>query len=195
MGGLTFTERYYLVFPYHLLYVTSMTGTLFKPTDQILNEPQIRQKIKRMAFEIYENNFGETELLLAGIQENGFVLARLLGSEITRISGISVKLMSISLHKTEPLQHEIILDPTPESLQDAVVILVDDVLNTGKTLAYSLRPLLMANVKKIETATLINRHHTLYPISATYTGYSLATTLQDHIRVVLNEEQFGAYLI
>jgi pyrimidine operon attenuation protein / uracil phosphoribosyltransferase len=172
-----------------------MTETFFNPTDQILDEPQIRQKIKRMAFEIYENNFNESELILAGIQENGFVLARLLGAEITRISGIPTKLISISLHKTEPLQHDITIDPTLENLQDAVVILVDDVLNTGKTLAYSLQPLLTANVRKIETATLINRHHTLYPIHATYTGYSLATTLNDHIRVALTEEQFGAYLI
>jgi pyrimidine operon attenuation protein/uracil phosphoribosyltransferase len=172
-----------------------MTQPIFRPTDQILNEPQIRQKIKRMAFEIYENNFNENELILAGIQENGFVLARLLGAELSRISGLSIQLISISLHKTEPLQHPIHLDPSPQHLQDAVVILVDDVLNTGKTLAYSLQPLLTADVKKIETATLINRHHTLFPISATYTGYSLATTLNDHIRVVLTEEQFGAYLI
>lgn len=172
-----------------------MTNPIFNLTNRILDEPQIRQKIKRMAFEIYESNFGETEIVLAGIQENGFLLAQFLGEELTRISGIPVRLTGITLHKTDPLQHEIKLEPAPESLQDAVVILVDDVLNTGKTLAYSLKVLLDKDLKKIETATLINRHHTLFPISATYTGFSLATTLNDHIRVVLTAEQFGAYLI
>lgn len=172
-----------------------MPDILFQTTDQILDGPQIRQKIKRMAFEIYESNFEEREIILTGIHENGFLLARLLGDEISRISGLAVEVIGIHLHKTEPLHHPIRLEPEPGSLQGRVIILVDDVLNTGKTLAYSLKSLLPMDPGKIETATLINRHHTQFPISATYTGMSLATTLHDHIRVVLTEDAFGAYLI
>jgi pyrimidine operon attenuation protein/uracil phosphoribosyltransferase len=173
-----------------------MEDITFDETNRILDRHQILQKIKRMAFEIYENNFEEQELLLAGIQENGYLLAQLLAAEIQSISAITVSLSSITLNKIHPLEQPIVVEPAVLDLQGQVIILVDDVLNSGKTLAYSLQSFLKSEVKKIETATLINRHHTLYPINATYTGLSLSTTLQEHIRVVLAEgERFGAYLI
>ena len=165
-------------------------------SNRILDRDQIQQKIKRIAFEIYENNFEEPGLLLAGIHENGYLVAQLIARELKSISPITIQLAGISLHKSKPLDHPIVVEPGNLDLNNRVIILVDDVLNTGKTLAYSLQSFLKSEVKKVETATLINRHHTLYPISATYTGMSLSTTLQEHIRVVLTEkEQFGVYLI
>jgi pyrimidine operon attenuation protein / uracil phosphoribosyltransferase len=165
-------------------------------SNRILDRDQIQQKIKRIAFEIYENNFEEPELLLAGIHENGYLVAQLIARELKSISSLTIQLAGISLHKSNPLDHPIIVEPDNLNLKNRVIILVDDVLNTGKTLAYSLQSFLKSEVKKVETATLINRHHTLYPISATYTGMSLSTTLQEHIRVVLTEkEQFGVYLL
>jgi pyrimidine operon attenuation protein/uracil phosphoribosyltransferase len=173
-----------------------MTTLNYGEQNRILDREQIQQKIKRIAFEIYENNFEEPELLLAGIHENGYLVAQLLARELTSISPITIQLAGISMHKYQPLEHPITVEPGELALKNRVVILVDDVLNTGKTLAYSLQSFLKSEVKKIETATLINRHNTLYPISATYTGLSLSTTLQEHIRVVLaDNEQFGAYLI
>jgi pyrimidine operon attenuation protein/uracil phosphoribosyltransferase len=164
--------------------------------NRILDRQQIQQKIKRIAFEIYENNFEEPALLLAGIHENGYLVAQLIAHELKSISPITIELAGISLHKHHPLDHPIVVEPQELDLKNRVIILVDDVLNTGKTLAYSLQSFLKTEVKKVETATLINRHHTLYPISATYTGMSLSTTLQEHIRVVLaDNDQFGAYLI
>ncbi|MDX5348718.1 MAG: phosphoribosyltransferase, partial [Hymenobacteraceae bacterium] len=95
-----------------------------------------------------------------------------------------------------PLEQPVQLQPEQINVSGKVIILVDDVLNTGKTLAYSLIPFLQASPKKIETATLIDRHHTLYPVSVTYTGYSLSTTLQEHVKVVLDgETEAGAYLV
>ena len=165
-------------------------------SNRILDRDQIQQKIKRIAFEIYENNFEEPGLLLAGIHENGYLVAQLIARELKSVSPITIQLAGISLHKSKPLDHPIVVEPGNLDLNNRVIILVDDVLNTGKTLAYSLQSFLKSEVKKVETATLINRHHTLYPISATYTGMSLSTTLQEHIRVVLTEkEQFGVYLI
>lgn len=168
----------------------------FSPSSRILTRPEIMQKIKRMAFEIYEKNFTERELYLAGIYENGYQLAELIAAELRRISPLTIHLLGITLNKIHPLQQPIILEPANPNLEGQVIILVDDVLNSGKTLAYSLQLFLKAEVKKIETATLINRHNTLYPITATYTGLSLSTTLLEHIRVVLSEdESYGAYLI
>ena len=173
-----------------------MADITFDETNLILDRQQINQKIKRMAFELYEHNFEEKEILLAGIQENGYQLAQLLAHEIKAIAPITVELASITLDKIHPLLHPLVVEPENMPLQERVVILVDDVLNTGKTLAYAMQYFLKAEVKKLETATLINRHHTLYPINATYTGLSLSTTLQEHIRVVLaDDDRFGAYLV
>lgn len=174
----------------------NMEDITFDEKNRILDRNQIMQKIKRMAYELYENNFEEKDFLLAGIQENGYLLAQLLATELQNIAGVKIELASITLNKIHPLEHPILVEPANINLEQRVVILVDDVLNTGKTLAYAMQAFLKTEVKKVETVTLINRHHTLYPINATYTGLSLSTTLQEHIRVVLTEgERFGAYLI
>ncbi|QMU27183.1 phosphoribosyltransferase family protein [Adhaeribacter radiodurans] len=168
----------------------------FSPSSRILTRQEIMQKIKRMAFEIYEKNFEESSLYLAGIHENGYKLAELLAAELGRISPLTIQLLGITLDKIHPLSQPIVLDPANPHLEGQVVILVDDVLNSGKTMAYSFQLFLKTEVKKVETATLINRNNTLYPITVTYTGLSLATTLLEHIRVVLtDDESYGAYLI
>lgn len=163
---------------------------------QILDATQIRQKITRIAFEIYEHNFEETALVLVGVAPNGYVLAELLQQELQKISPISVHLHRLELNKTAPSKETLSLNPELGNLQNKVVILVDDVLNTGRTLAYSLPLFLDAQARKIEIATLVNRHHPLFPVAATYTGYSLATTLNEHIEVTFPEDgNFGAYLV
>jgi pyrimidine operon attenuation protein/uracil phosphoribosyltransferase len=160
----------------------------------ILNKEQIQQKVIRMAYEVYEQNFEAQQLVLAGIHRNGYTLAELLARELEKISPIQVTLLQVSLDKTAPLQVPVSITPETTALGNAVVILVDDVLNTGKTLAYTLNALLQHNPKKIEIATLVNRHHTLFPVTSTYTGYSLATTLREHIDVVLEENEVAAYI-
>ncbi|MBC5773990.1 phosphoribosyltransferase [Pontibacter sp. KCTC 32443] len=159
----------------------------------ILDKAQIEQKIKRMAFEIYEHNFEEQELVLAGIYEKGTILADMLATQLRSISPINVQLLTVKLNKVSPLEAPVKLEPESISIADKVVIIVDDVLNTGKTLAYTLNSFLPQNPKKVEIATLVNRHHTLYPVASTYTGFSLATTLREHVEVVLQDE-VAAYL-
>ncbi|MHC2991095.1 phosphoribosyltransferase [Pontibacter sp. HJ8] len=160
----------------------------------ILNQEQIQQKVIRMAYEVYEQNFEAQQLVLAGIHRNGYTLAGLLARELEKISPLQVTLLQVSLDKTAPLQVPVSITPETTALENAVVIIVDDVLNTGKTLAYTLNALLQHNPKKIEIATLVNRHHTLFPVTSTYTGYSLATTLREHIDVVLEENEVAAYI-
>jgi pyrimidine operon attenuation protein/uracil phosphoribosyltransferase len=170
--------------------------TTLSAQSQILDAAQIRQKITRMAFEIYERNFEETELVLVGIAENGFFFAELLSKELQKISPIAIALHRLDLNKPNPAATAITLTPELGNLQNKVVILADDVLNTGKTLAYSFPVFLNAQARKIEIATLIDRHHPLFPVAATYTGYSLATTLKEHIEVTFPEDgNFGAFLI
>lgn len=164
-------------------------------TDQIiiLNSVQIDQKIRRIAYEIYENNYGIKELILAGICEQGEELANLLASIIEEISPIKTKVLKINLDKENPSKH-IPENNLPTNLSNKVVVIVDDVLNTGKTLAYSLIPFLDQKIKKIEVAVLVNRSHTAFPISPKYTGYELSTTLSEHIIVKISGKQKGVYL-
>ena len=154
----------------------------------ILNTRQVKQKIKRMAYEIFEHNFKEKGIVIAGIDGQGYILAKLLAKEVEGISPLEIKLVKISLDKLAPQQSEIKLDCDLKELKKKCIILVDDVLNTGRTFAYGMKPFLTIEVKKIETAVLVNRSHTLFPIYPQYTGYELATTLKDHVEVNLGDE-------
>jgi pyrimidine operon attenuation protein / uracil phosphoribosyltransferase len=154
----------------------------------ILDAAQVKQKIRRMAFEIYENNFKEKSLVIAGIDGQGYVLAKQLTKEVEAVSGIEVNLVKVTLDKLAPQQGEVTLDCDIKLVKKKCIILVDDVLNTGRTLAYGLKPFLDTEVKKIETAVLVNRSHTLFPVYPQYMGYELSTTIKDHVMVVLGKE-------
>ncbi len=160
----------------------------------ILDGHQVQQKIRRMAFEIYEHNFHEKSIVIAGIEGQGYVLAKLLTKQVQLISPFEVKLVKVMLDKLTPSQSEITLDCDVKILKKKCIILVDDVLNTGRTFAYGMKPFLEVEVKKIETAVLVNRSHTLFPIYPQYTGYALATTIKDHVEVNLMEET-AVYLV
>jgi pyrimidine operon attenuation protein / uracil phosphoribosyltransferase len=154
----------------------------------ILDSVKVKQKIRRMAFEIYERNVKEKSIVLAGIDGQGYVLAKFLAKEVESISPIEVKLVLIHLDKTAPQQSEITVDCDLKDIRKKVIILVDDVLNTGRTFTYGIKPFLNIEVKKIEAAVLVNRGLTMFPVYAQYTGYELSTTIKDHIEVILGKE-------
>lgn len=160
----------------------------------VLEPQEILQKIRRIAYEIWENNFGEEALVLAGIDGQGYLFARMLQEQLQEISGIKVQLAKVSLDKLAPSQSDIELDCPLETLTGKSIILADDVLNTGRTLAYCLKPFLQNKIRKLEIAVLVNRSHTSFPVQARYTGYELATTLSEHIRVALEGDAKGVYL-
>ena len=159
----------------------------------LLSAAQLTQKVKRMAYEILEANFGEKELVFAGICEQGELLAKQLAKHLDEISSIRTVVTRIDLEKSHPFRQA--MNNIEEDVQVAnkVVIMVDDVLYTGKTIAYGLKPFLSKKIKKIEVAVLVDRSHTAFPIKATYIGYELSTTLSDNIQVNLKGKK-GVYL-
>lgn len=161
---------------------------------QLLTQLQIQQRIDRLAYQIYEDNFDQTALLIAGIANSGFVFAERLCNAIRKICPIPTTLLRLEINKEAPT--EILLTPhlSKAELRDKVVIVVDDVLNSGKTLMYSLRPFLDADMRKIRTVLLVDRDHKRYPVEADFVGITLSTTLQDHIRVDLTPGQEAVYL-
>jgi len=154
----------------------------------ILDGKQVKQKLRRMAFEIYEHNFKEKNIVLAGIEGQGYVLATLLARELETVSPLEVKLVKINIDKLAPQQSEITLDCEVKEIKKKCIVLVDDVLNTGRTFTYGMKPFLDIEVKKIETAVLVNRGLVLFPIHSQYTGYELSTTIKDHVEVRLGKE-------
>lgn len=154
----------------------------------ILEDVQVRQKIKRMAYEIFENNFEEKTVVLAGIEGQGFSLAQLLEKELSAISPLDIMIVKVSLDKRAPQKSKVILNVGTDHLKKKTIILVDDVLNTGRTLAFGMKPFLSIEVKKIEVAVLVNRSHPRFPVQPNYTGYELSTTLSENVVVVLGKK-------
>ncbi len=152
----------------------------------VLNSKQIQQRINRIAFQIYEDNFEEQEIYIAGIARSGFVFARRLEEAFNKICDIKTHLIEVTLDKENPVVYEMKPTIKKEELNGKVVVVADDVLNSGKTLIYSLRPFLDADIKKIRTALLVDRDHKRYPVEADYIGITISTTLQEHIAVDLS---------
>jgi pyrimidine operon attenuation protein/uracil phosphoribosyltransferase len=151
-------------------------------SNRVLDTIKVNQKITRIAYEIIENNFKEKSLVIAGIDGQGYLLARQIASELGKISPIKINLVKVSLDKFSPQQSAVTLDAENRDIKKKCIVLVDDVLNTGRTLAYGMKPFLNSEVKKIEVAVLVNRSNTLFPITPTYTGYELATTLTVYLK-------------
>jgi pyrimidine operon attenuation protein / uracil phosphoribosyltransferase len=158
----------------------------------ILSSSAVAMKLRRIAYEILENNRGENHIILAGIHDSGSVVASQLQSILTEISPISTQLVTIRFDKKHPSGIDI---SNQTDFTDKVIIIIDDVTNSGKTLLYALKPFLEYYPRKIQTLVLVERSHKTYPIHPDYVGLSLSTTLQEHIFVeVKNNEISGAYL-
>lgn len=160
--------------------------------NSVLDREAVNRKMKRIALEVAEQNIDEQILVIAGIRGNGEVVARCLVNELGKVANFQIEQVTILLNKKNPL--EVSFDQ-PTIFDDKVIILVDDVANTGKTMLYALKPILNANPKKIQTVVLVERSHKLFPIQTDYRGLSITTTLQEHISVETEGDAIiGAFL-
>jgi pyrimidine operon attenuation protein/uracil phosphoribosyltransferase len=158
----------------------------------ILSPEVAAKKLKRMAFEILENNFGETGFILAGIRDSGTVIANTIQELLKEIAGLHSELITVSLDKKSPKEVTV---SRQLDFQNKVIILIDDVSNSGKTLLYAIKPFLDSNPKKIQTLVLVERSHSSFPVKPDYVGLSVATTLQEHIYVEVEKGRVkGAWL-
>ena len=158
----------------------------------ILDEGTAARKLHRMAYEILENNLDEKELILAGIRDSGSVIARNIQQLLQQIGNLKTDIIDITLDKKNP--DEITLSKTMD-FTNKVIVVIDDVANSGKTMLYAMKPFLAFQPKKIQTLALVERTHKKYPVKTDYVGLSVATTLQEHIYVdVENATIKGAYM-
>lgn len=160
----------------------------------LLSEKQINQRINRLAYQIYEDNAGENEIIFAGILKNGYIVAEKLKTALSKIAPFSIQLIEVSVDKKSQNEKEISISLNSDQLNGKVIILIDDVLNSGKTMMYALKPFLSANIKKIRTVVLVDRNHRRYPVAIDFSGLTLATTMQEHVSVEFENGKASAFL-
>ena len=160
----------------------------------VLDQPSIDRAIVRMAHEILEKNKGTEKLCLVGIHTRGVILANRLQKTIESISRnpLPIGILDINLYRDDltlvaeqPVIHktEISFD-----LKDRIVVLVDDVLYTGRTIRAALDALIdFGRPKRIELAVLIDRGHRELPIRADFVGKNIPTSENEIVHVKFNE--------
>lgn len=159
----------------------------------ILTNEEIKHKIKRIAYQIYEANANEGIIYLAGITGNGFVMTKKIAEQLDLISDLKVETIEVFINKKDviaPITTSMSLD----ELEDKSIVLIDDVLNSGKVLIYGAMHFLKVPLKKFLTAVLVNRNHKRYPIKADFKGISLSTTIHERVDVIFEKDNDRAYL-
>jgi len=159
----------------------------------ILDQKQIDYKISRIAYQIYENNVSEKEVIIAGIFENGFIFAKKIKNVIEKISPIKVIMCKVMIDKKNPIE------PITTSLESKIyknksLVLVDDVLHSGTTLIYGIKHFLQVPLKQFNTAVLVDRNHKKYPVKADFKGISLSTSINENVSVVFEKGNYFARL-
>lgn len=165
-----------------------------KKTTIILDHNQINQKIKRIAYQIYEVNNSENEVVIAGIQGNGVYFSKQLAKSLEQISSLKIILCEVLIDKKKPLD-KITTSIKSIDYKNKSIVLVDDVLNSGTTLMYGIKHFLEVPLKRFKTAVLVNRNHKKYPVKADFKGISLSTSINEHVEVYFDEKNSKAFLM
>ena len=159
---------------------------------QILTAEVANKKLRRMALQVVEENYTETQLVLIGIKNHGTAIAKKISQYVKEVFTGEVLVFELSLDKKNPL--EIHLN-TNMDFTGKTIVLIDDVANSGRTMLYALKPLLQQLPKKIQTLALVERTHKSFPVDVDYVGFSISTTADENIKVeVENGEVTGAWL-
>jgi pyrimidine operon attenuation protein/uracil phosphoribosyltransferase len=159
---------------------------------QIMTAEVANKKLRRMALQVVEQNYNETQLILIGIKASGSVIAAKIGQYLKEVFSGEVIILELSMDKKNPLTISLESDM---DLNDKTIILIDDVANSGRTMLYALKPLLNQLPKKIQTLALVERTHKSFPVDVDYMGFSISTTLDEHIFVEVKDgEVMGAWL-
>ena len=153
----------------------------------ILNHDEINHKVKRIAYQIYESNVEEQEIIIAGIASNGYLFAEKLCASLEEICDIKPLLCKVEIDKKNPT-NPITTSLTKEEYTHKSLVLVDDVLNSGTTLIYGVKHFLDVPLKQFKTAVLVNRNHKKYPVKADFKGISLSTSLNEHVDVIFKRK-------
>lgn len=158
----------------------------------ILDARVANKKLRRMALQVVEQNYNATQLVLIGIKQNGIVIAEKIRKHLKDVFNGEVLVLELSMDKKHPA--EITLSENID-FTGKIILLIDDVANSGRTMLYALKPLLEKFPKKIQTLALVERTHKTFPVAVDYVGVSVSTTLDEHIFVEVDGgEVTGAWM-
>ena len=160
---------------------------------KILENTQILNKIKRISLQIIESNLDSNKIIICGIEKNGALLAKKICKELDLTSEKNIIFCSMKINKLNPTEN-IQLSIDINECKNQSVVIVDDVLNSGKTLTYAVKHFLDIEIESIKTAVLVNRSHKKFPISADFKGINLSSSLQNHVDVVFMKDKIEAFL-
>lgn len=146
----------------------------------ILSHEAIALKLDRIAWQILEHHHEDSSIVLVGLVDRGSDVAQKIKNRLENFSTKKIQILRIDLDKSNALASDIELKDS-ESIRGNSVILIDDVLNSGTTMAAAFMEVLKYGPKSVKTAVLANRDHHKFPIQANYVGISMATTLKEHI--------------
>ncbi len=165
---------------------------------QLMSPARIERTITRIAFQIFEDNRGSDQLLILGIHDRGYLLADLLASKLSDISGSAIKAHSVHIKNEQST-----MPAAPDAnlygnVRGKKVIVVDDVLYSGRTMFEAIR--LITSVEspdEIRVAALIDRGHRRYPVDIRYLGLYSPTKLKEHVacRFTADGKPDGVWLV
>ena len=159
----------------------------------ILNQNKINKIVRRLAYQVLESNINSTEIILIGIYQNGYNLSKIIFEELKAITEIKTELFFVKINKKSPLKN-IVFECEKEYLKNKSIVLIDDVLNTGKTLIYCTKSLLDVELNSFKTVVLIDRNHKKFPIKVDYKGISVSTSIADHIELIFEKNNIHALI-
>ncbi|MCH8545850.1 MAG: phosphoribosyltransferase [Cryomorphaceae bacterium] len=160
------------------------------PTGLIMDASRIKRSLTRMAWQIYENHHLEEQVILAGIQGRGVDVMQRLADILEEIATFSVKRVIVDIDKSEPWTSDVVFKELDFTLLSSVpIVLVDDVLNSGKTIIYAMSPLIRHEMKKLSLAVLVDRSHKRFPLQGNVVGLRLSTSSHEHVRVSFTGEE------
>ena len=160
---------------------------------KILDNFQINKKIKRISLQIIECNIEENEIIIVGIEKNGYLLANKILEELKNHNDFNFKICSLKINKKQPID-SISCSLDISDYKNKSIIIIDDVLNSGSTLIYAVRYFLETQIKQLKTVVLVDRNHKKFPIKADFKGTSLSTAIQNHVEVRFEEDKIEAFL-
>ncbi|MFN8350664.1 MAG: phosphoribosyltransferase family protein [Flavobacteriales bacterium] len=151
----------------------------------LLDHERVQRKLRRIAIQLQEEHWNAGSLVLAGIAPRGTKLAQRLARMLAEGSQLQVDVMELTLDKDAPLARPPKSSLEPSALRGRTVVLVDDVLMSGRTLMHAAAYLVAQDPARLTTVVLVDRRHRTFPIRADIVGLTLSTTVQEHISVEL----------
>ena len=160
----------------------------------VINDNQIRSKLKRISYQILETNLQNSVIVIAGIESNGYLIAKELKKMLNNLSSIEIILCKVKIDKKNP-RKPIETSISKDEYSNKSIVLVDDVLNSGSTLVYAVKHFLEVELSQFKTAVLVDRNHKKFPVKADYKGISLSTSIQNQVIVEFKGSKIQAILV